>query len=54
MSGRIDWYDVGLVVGVLLIGVALYVEAGPWSLVGYGGGLLAVFSVALAWRNGRL
>lgn len=43
--------DVAVLVGLFLIGVALWLGSGVPAVVGYVGALLVVFGVTAAWRG---
>jgi len=49
----IDLSDILVIVGVLLLGASITYLAGMPGLVGFGGGVLLVVGLALAWRQGR-
>jgi hypothetical protein len=49
-----DYFDLMVVFGVLLLGLAVWLLAGWPGVLGYIGTLLIVVGVALAWRAGRV
>lgn len=50
---QIDWTDLALLVGVLLIGFWVGADFGWPALLGFLGGLLVVMAGAVAYRKGR-
>ena len=49
-----DYTDLLVLLGVVLLGYAVWASAGWPGLLGYVGALLIVVGVALAWRVGRV
>lgn len=49
----IDYLDVLVAIGVLLLGVAIGIIGGWPGLLGYFGTVLIIVAGALAWRRGR-
>jgi hypothetical protein len=48
-----DMADVSVLIGLLLIGISLFMAYGAAGVIGYVGGVMVAFGLIVALRDGR-